>query len=198
MKGNELTRAFAFVLLVAAVAPVALVAQTAPEPSARFSSEITAGYSYLFRDYRHSSQNPLGGGMNGWDAEYVQPRALGRHWGFFADGSGYYATGGFFTPQIYFTAAGPRYTMASGRSSFALRALAGAMFSSGDVIAQTASHVRPIVGAGGEWEYPAGQRLAWRFSFDWIYGGFNSNDTGEITDIVRNNGRLSAGPVWRF
>ena len=191
-------RIAAAVLVVAVVIPLSITAQSTPtRVQVHSDSEFTVEYSYLFRDYRHTQLNPVGGGMNGWTAEYAR-KIAGSHFGFSAAGAGYYATGGFFTPQIYLLTIGPRYTLNTGRSTIALRMLAGTMIASGDVIAQTSSHVRPTFGAGAGWEYPAGQRFAWRADFDWIYGGFNSNDTNQISQIVRNNGRLSIGPVWHF
>jgi len=191
-------RIAAAVLLVAVAIPLSINAQSTPtRMQAHSDSEFTVGYSYLFRDYRHTQLNPVGGGMNGWAAEYA-PQIASSHFGFGVAGAGYYAIGGFFTPQIYLLTIGPRYTLNTGRSTVTLRMLAGTMISSGDVIAQTSSHIRRIFGAGAGWEYPAGQRFAWRADFDWIYGGFNSNDTNQISEIVRNNGRASVGPVWRF
>lgn len=191
-------RAVALFLLVPAALPMTLRAQTVPGRFASSGSEFTVGYSYVFRDYRHTQLNPTSGGMNGWNAEFAKPRALGGHFGYVVDGSGYYSFGGFFSPQIYFTTIGPQYTIATGRATISVRALVGAMFASGDVIAQTSSNVRPIFGAGAAWDYPAGHRVAWRISVDYVYGGFNSNDGDQISQIVRSNGRTSVGPIWTF
>ncbi|HUX43982.1 MAG TPA: hypothetical protein VMV57_04450 [Terracidiphilus sp.] len=79
-----------------------------------------------------------------------------------------------------------------------VKAVGGAMFATSDVIAQTSSLTRPIFGAGGGMDIPAGERLMWRFNMDWIYGGFQTNDTNQISQIVQNNFRISTGPVWRF
>ena len=191
-------RAVAFALMITAAAPVVLSAQTMPPKQALPKSELSFGYSYLFRDYRRTQLNPVSGGMNGWDAAYAKPQLFGEHFGFTADFAGYYANGGFFTPQIYFVTAGPRYSLSAGRSIITVHVLGGAMFASGDVIAQTSSHVVPVFGVGGGFEYPAGRRWAWRAHCDWLLGGFGSNDTNQISQIVKNNARLSLGPVLRF
>lgn len=193
-----MTRSLAFALLIAAVAPVALTAQTMPTQQTIPKSELAFGYSYLFRDYRRTQLNPVSAGLNGWNAAYAKPQVFGQHFGLTADFSGYYATGGFFTPQIYFMTAGPRFSMPVGRSIVSLRVLGGAMVASGDVIAQTSSHVAPLFGVGGGFEYPAGRRWAWQAHGDWLLGGFSSNDGDQISEIVKNNARISVGPVWRF
>jgi hypothetical protein len=192
-------RAFAFALLILPAVPIALAAQTAPERPAISKSDLAVGYSYLVQNYQHTQLNRTTGGMSGWNMEYAVPLQPGSHWGLMFNGAGYYAGEGLDgTTQIYFTMIGPRYAMAVGGSTLELRGLVGSMFASGFVIAQTSSKVRPIFGAGGAWDFRARRRLAWRVGFDWIYGGFNSNDTNQISQIVRNNGRLSVGPVWRF
>ena len=165
-------------------------------------SGVDFGYSYLFRNYLHTQLNETTAGMSGWDSEYSLPLQPGSHWALAFDGAGYYSDVSESTPplpacrfncsaspeestQIYFTMIGPRYETAVGRSAVELRALAGAMFANGQVLPQTTSNVRAIFGAGGAWEYPAGRHLAWRFGFDWIYGGFKSNDTNQVTQIAR-------------
>jgi hypothetical protein len=114
-------RIAAAVLLVAVAIPLSTTAQSTPtRTQAHLDSEVTVEYSYLFRDYRHTQLNPVGGGMNGWAAEYA-PKFTGSHFGFGVAGAGYYAIGGFFTPQIYLLTIGPRYTLNTGRSTLAFR-----------------------------------------------------------------------------
>lgn len=193
-------RAFALsLLLMAAVAaPAVLPAQTNPDQKSQGKSELFAGYSYLFRDYRHTQLNPVSGGMSGWNAAYTAPELFGRHLGLTADFSGHYSSGGFFTPQIYFLTGGPQFSAPVGRAKVYAHGLAGAMVASGDVIAQTSSHTVALFAVGGGLDYPVGPRLAWRFNGDWFFGGFKTNDTNQIQQIVNNNGRFSTGPVWRF
>ncbi|MFZ0744845.1 MAG: hypothetical protein WAM85_10585 [Terracidiphilus sp.] len=191
-------RAVAFALLIPVAMPAALAAQTVSATQTPPKSELSFGYSYLFRDYRHTQLNPVSGGMNGWNAAYGRPRFFSEHFGFTADFSGYYATGGFFTPQIYFLTAGPRFSLPVGRSIITVHVLGGAMIASSDVIAQTSSHVVPMFGVGGGFEFPAGRRWAWQADCDWQLGGFGSNDTNQISQIVKSNARLSVGPVLRF
>ena len=193
-----MTRAVLFALMITAAAPVVLTAQTMPLKQTPPKSELSFGYSYLFRDYRHTQLNPVSGGMNGWNTAYTGPQLFSEHFGLTADFSGYYATGGYFTPQIYLVTAGPRYSLPAGRSTITLQLVGGAMFASGDVIAQTSSHVEPLFGVGGGIEYPRGRRWAWQAHCDWLLGGFGSKDTNQISQIVKNNVRLSVGPVLRF
>jgi hypothetical protein len=190
-------RALVSMVIMTAAVPAVLAAQMMPPNQTPPKSELSFGYSYLFRDYRHTQLDPVSGGMNGWNAAYASP-PIGGHIGITADFSGYYATGGFFTPQIYLVTAGPRYSRPAGKSVISVDVFGGGMFASGDVVAQTSSHDEPVFGVGGGFEYPVGRRWSWQAHCDWLLGGFHSNDTNQISQIVKNNARLSIGPVLRF
>ncbi len=192
-----MTRVLAIALVVVC-SVVTLAAQAAPARNLPPKSELFVGYSYLFRDYRHTQLNPVTGGMNGWDASYATPTLFGRHFGLTVDASGHYASGGFFTPQIYFLTAGPLYSASIGRSMVFVHGLVGAKFATSDVIAQTSSDTTALFGGGGGLDYPVTHRVDWRANFDWFYGGFKTNDTNQISDIVDSNFRFSTGPVLHF
>jgi len=187
-----------FLWVLLATAPCFLRAQTVPERMAPAKAEVFVGYSYLARDYRHTQLNPVSGGMSGWSAGYDAPRLFGRHVGLATDFSGHYGVGGPFTPQLYFAIAGPRYSLPVGRSTVFVHTSAGVIVASGEVIAQTSSSAAFLTALGGGLDYPIRQRLGWRFGGDWLHGGFQSNDTNQISQIVKNNFRLSTGPVLRF
>lgn len=184
--------------LLLAIASVALAAQVLPAQKAPSKSELFLGYSYFFRDYRHTQLNPATEGLNGWNVAYAAPGLFSRHVGLSADFSGQYSAGGFFTPQFYFITVGPRYSTPVGRSTMFVRGLVGALFASSDVIAQTSSQTVAVFAAGGGLDHPVGRRLVWRFNVDWFHGGFKTNDTNQVSQIVNNNVRLSTGPVLHF
>lgn len=192
-------RTVPLLLLLGIIAPSGLFAQAAKGAGVSINRPaLFFGYSYLARNYVHTQLNPVSGGMNGWDAAYTLPLSNTGGLGFVADASGHYQTSGFFTPGIYFVDAGPEYAMAVGRSRAFVHGTLGAMFSSGDVIAQTSSHNVFLAGAGGGIDIPVSSRLAWRIHADWFYGGFSSKDTNQISQIVHNNVRFATGPVFRF
>jgi hypothetical protein len=179
--------------------PANLCAQAAPAQEGLPRYELFAGYSYLFRNYVHTQLNPVSGGMNGWEVALRTP--LGGspgHIGLTFESSGHYATGGFFTPQIYHLMAGPQYSTRVHRSTVFVRAMIGTMMASGDVIAQTKSHVVIAEGFGGGMEVPLTRSFDWRVRADWVHGGFASNDTNQISAIVNNNVSVATGPVLRF
>lgn len=193
-------RALARALLAAVVAaaPITLSAQAVPSRDAPAKSELFVGYSYFIRDYRHTQLNPVSGGMNGWNAAYARPDMFSSHVGLTADFSGIYTSGTFFSPQFYLFTAGPRFTMPLGNSTFNVHAVGGVLTATGNVIAQTSSQSIPIFGGGAAFDYPVKARLGFRFNFDYFYGGFGTNDTNQISDIVKNNFRISVGPVFHF
>jgi hypothetical protein len=195
---TTMTRPSACALALLLTAASTLSAQTMGPESAPTKYTLFAGPSYFFRSYAHTQLNPVSGGMYGWNTTFSGTHAFSSHIGYRLDFSGHYRTGGFFSPQVYHVLAGPQFTSTWGRSSVDVHGLAGAILSSGQVIAQTKSDVRYAIGAGAGLDHPIGQRLAWRFSFDWIYGGFQTNDTNQISEIVNNNFRFSSGPVFRF
>jgi len=83
------------VLVLAACAAVpAAPAQTRPNRREAGNSELFAGFSYLFRDYRHEQLNQTSGGMPGWNLVYTKPHLFGRSVGMTVDTSGHYSTGG--------------------------------------------------------------------------------------------------------
>jgi hypothetical protein len=180
-------------------APLGLVAQATPEASVSSANHLFyVGYSYLARNYVHTQLNPVSGGMNGWDISFSAPHSFGRRFGLIVDASTHYQTSGFFTPQIYFLNLGPEYSAALGRSRAFVHVTVGGMFASTDVIAQTSSPDVLLIGAGGGLDFPVSSRLAWRVGADWFHGGFSTNDTNQISQIVNNNLRISTGPVFRF
>jgi hypothetical protein len=193
-----MVRDLAFALLLSVALATPMQAQATPDWKPPYKSELFVGYSYLFRDYRHTQLNPVSGGMNGWNLAFTKPELLNRHIGLTADFSGHYGTGGPFTPQLYFVTAGPRYSTLLGHSTVSVHVLGGALLASGDVIAQTSSQITPLVAVGGGLDHPVGHHLAWQFNLDWLYGGFKTNDTNQITDIVNNNFRFSTGPALHF
>lgn len=195
-----MTRSLVSAVLAVAVgaAAVTAAAQTRATRKDAGSSELFAGFSYLVKDYRHTQLDQTSGGMPGWNAAYTRPSLFTEHAGLTVDLSGHYSPGGYFSPQIYFLTAGPRFQMRVGRETLFAKFVGGGMFATDEVIAQTRSYERPIFGAGGGLDIPAGRRMHWRFNFDWIHGGFETNDTNQISQIVNNNFRISSGPVWRF
>ena len=190
---------YAVLAAAACAAAVPSSAQTRPSRNGGGGSELFAGVSYLFRDYTHTQLNSTSGGMPGWNLAYARPHMFGRMVGLTVDTSGHYEVGGgFFSPQIYFLTAGPRFQMRLGRDVLFAKVTGGGMFASSDVIAQTRSHARPIVDAGGGLDLPTHLPFRWRLNVDWIYGSFDTNDTNQISQIVQNNFRISTGPVFRF
>lgn len=184
--------------LMLAAFSVSLSAQTVPERMASTKSQVFVGYSYLLRDYRHTQLNPVSGGMNGWTVEYDRPRLFGNHLGLAVSVSGHYGTSGPFTPQLTSATAGPQYSFLQGRSSAFVHGLVGVIVASGDVIAQTSATTIVSTSVGGGFERLINPRLGWRVNGDWIHGGFQTNDTNQISDIVKNNFSISSGPVLRF
>ncbi len=161
--------------------------------------DVFTGYSLFVRDYTHTQLNPASGPMHGWDIALDIPSTMsGRRFGFTVDVSGQYRVSGFFTPQLYHVMAGPQVSGTVGRSRTFAHGLIGILAASSDVIAQTRSHVILAAGAGAGIDVPVASRIGWRFNLDWVYGGFESNDTNHITEIVKNNARFSTGPVFRF
>lgn len=174
-------------------------AQSVPSTEAPSSRPMLfVGYSYLFRNYVHTQLNPVTGGMNGWDAAVSVPRVFPGRLGLVGDFSGHFQTSGYFTPQIFFFAAGPEYSAGLGRSRLYAHGLVGAMAASSDVIAQTSSHNVLVYAAGAGLDHPLSSRLSWRFNFDLFFGGFSSSDTNQISEIVNTNPRVSTGPVIHF
>lgn len=187
-------------LLLCLCLPSNAFAQTTSgsSPSNGARSFLFLGYSYLARSYVHTQLNPVRGGMNGWDAAYSLPLTNSGGVGLVVDASGHYQTSGFFTPGIYSLDAGPEFAGAFGRSRAFVHGTLGVMLSSSDVIAQTSSHSVFLAGAGGGIDFHLSPRLAWRIQADWFHGGFSTNDTNQISQIVQNNVRIATGPVFRF
>jgi hypothetical protein len=184
-------------MLVAATVTVS--AQATPEHSPDSNTALYTGASFLVRNYTHTQLNPTNSPMPGWDIGFSQPHAFARNLGYIVDFSGHYATSGFFTPGLYAITGGPQFRLAGSRSSEAFVHVTGGLLSaSSDVIAQTSSRTIGIFGAGAGFDRAFSPRLAWRAAFDWYYGGFDTKDTNQISEIVRNNIRLSTGPVFRF
>lgn len=199
LRGDTIRRTLPVLLLLGIIAPPGLFAQAARGGGVPINRPaLFFGYSYLAQNYVHTQLNPVSGGMNGWDAAYTVPFSNTGGLGFVVDASGHYQTSGFFTPGIYFVDAGPEYAIAIGRSRAFVHGSLGAMFSSGDVIAQTASHNVFLAGGGGGFDFRVSPRIEWRVQADWFHGGFSTNDTNQISQIVRNNVRIATGPVFRF
>lgn len=192
---------FCVMTLLAAVAAASAVSATAQVPSNKRITQQASlffGYSYLVQDYRHTQENPVSGGMNGWEAAVTAPRLFSSHLGLAVDFSGHYAGGGFFTPQIYSISAGPQYSVPMGKSTVYVHGLFGGLFASSDVIAQTSSPAVFLFTAGGGLDHPIGSRLDWRVNADYLHGGFSTNDYNQISQIVKNNVSISTGPVFHF
>lgn len=188
----------ALALMAAVAAPYALHAQASPDREGAARQDAFVGFSYLFRAYTHTQLNPVSGGMPGWNAAYTVPRAFGSHLGVTVDLSGHYRSAGFFGPQIYFLMAGPQFSTRAERSTLFVHVLAGGILATSDVIAQTSSDTIFATALGGGIDHPISSRLQWRINADWYHGGFQTNDTNQISDIVNNNFRVSSGPVFRF
>ncbi len=168
-------------------------------PAGQPHLDVFTGYSLFVRDYTHTQLNPTSGPMHGWDIAFDFPSTVSsRRFGFTVDVSGQYHTSRFFTPQLYHVMGGPQVSGTVGRSRVFARGLIGILAASGDVIVQTRSHVVLAAGAGAGIDVPMASHKGWRFNLDWVYGGFDSNDYNQITDIVKNNARFSTGPVFRF
>jgi hypothetical protein len=190
--------ALAMVLIAVFAAPGDLNAQAAPTRETSSRQDLFVGFSYLFSAYAHTQLNPVSGGMAGWNAAYAMPHAFSPHFGFKVDVSGHYRSAGYFSPQIYFLMAGPQFSARAGRSTIFVHALVGGILASTDVIAQTKSDTVFATAVGGGLDHPISARLAWRVNLDWYHGGYQTNDTNQISEIVNNDARFSTGPVLRF
>jgi hypothetical protein len=156
-------------------------------------------YSMLIRDYTHTQINPATGPMHGWNAALDIPYTrAGGPVQLTVNVSGHYRVSEFFTPQLYHVMAGPQVFGSVGHSRIFAHGLIGILAATSDVIAQTRSQVVFAAGAGAGIDLPAGKRMGWRFSLDWVYGGFETNDTNQISQIVKNNASFSTGPVFFF
>jgi len=173
--------ALAIVLTAVSAAPSTLNAQVASTREASSSQDLYIGFSYLVRSYTHTQLNPISGGMFGWNAAYAFPHAFGARFGLAVDLSGHYRPSGFFSPGIYHIMVGPQFSTRAGRSTIFVHGLVGGMLASSDVIAQTKSQTVFAAAAGGGFDHPISPRLDWRVNVDWFYGGFQTNDTNQIS-----------------
>ena len=191
---------------MAASAPLMLAGQTAPQHQAPANNEIFGGYSYSFRAYDHTQDNPVSGGMNGWEAsaKFAIPRT--RLLGIKVDGSGYYRTDNYagesfvgYRPQAYFFLAGPQISLPMGRYTVFADVLVGeGHLNSGDQsIPSLASSFAFSEAAGGGVDVGLTRRLAWRVGGEFLHSGFSSSDN-QIHGYVSSNGRIATGLVVRF
>ena len=190
--------AVALVLTVVSAAPSIVNAQATPTREATGCQDLYMGFSYLVRSYTHTRITPslaeCSAGMQlthfrmrsapGLGSSAMHPATIARQV--------------FFSPGIYHILAGPQFSTRAGHSTIFVHGLLGGMLASSDVIAPTRSQAVFAAAAGGGFDHPISPLLDWRLNVDWFYGGFQTNDINQISQIVNNNVRISTGPVLHF
>jgi opacity protein-like surface antigen len=191
---------------MAASSPLTLAGQTAPQHEATKNNEIFGGYSYSLRAYDHTQDNPVSGGMNGWEASAKFALMHSKLLGIKADASGYYRTDNYigesfvgFRPRAYFFLAGPQISLPMGRCTVFADVLVGEghLNSNDQSIASLASNFAFSEAAGGGVDVNLTHRLAWRVGGEFLHSGFSSSDN-QIHGYVSSNGRIASGIVVRF
>ena len=160
-------------------------------------NELYGGYSFSFRDYEHNQDNPVTGGMNGWQASFKTPILP---WiGIKADGSGYYKTDGAgLKPQMYFVMVGPEVSQHIGSFTVFVHGLIGTSHLSGTF--PLTSDCNFVAAVGGGLDKSLSRNLAWRVTGDFIHTNLTpgSVEVNQLHDLVSSNGRVSTGLVLRF
>lgn len=177
---------------------VSLAAQTPFHHKSNPGNELYGGYSYSFRDYEHNQDNPVSGGMNGWQASFKTPVLP---WiGLKVDASEFRkseSTGGL-TPNIFFIMAGPQITQHIGPYSVFVHGLIGGSHLGGAF--PLTSDFTLAAAFGGGIDRSLTRNLAWRVTGDFLHTNFTAGgqETNQLHDLVSSNGRLGTGLVLRF
>jgi len=160
-------------------------------------NELYGGYSYSFRDYEHNQDNPVSGGMNGWQASFKTPVLP---WiGLKVDASEYRKSDSDgLTPNIFFIMAGPQVTQHIGRYTVFVHGLIGGSHLGGAF--PLSSDFTLAAAFGGGLDRSLTRNLAWRVTGDFLHTNFTpgGQETNQLHDLVSSNGRLGTGLVLRF
>jgi hypothetical protein len=162
--------------------------------------ELYGGYSYVFRPYDSSSQTPLSGGMNGWDASLRVPLPIVPAWlGIKGDVSGSYRPGGSLdlNPHAYFFLLGPQVTVHMGRSTIFAHGLLGSAALNESALPELKSNATFALALGGGIDVGLKRNIAWRVTADYYNTHFHSSNQA-LQELANSNGRVSTGPVFRF
>ncbi|MGB7549903.1 MAG: outer membrane beta-barrel protein [Terracidiphilus sp.] len=194
-----LKRSLLSLFVVALAVPFGLHAQTAPSHRPAPNYELYGGYSYVFRPYDHTQDNPVSGGMNGWDASLRVPSPIFGSWlGIKGDVSGTYRSDQFnFNPHSYFFLLGPQVSVHLHRSTVFVHGMVGSSHLNDTAIPSLKSNSTFAMAVGGGLDYGLSRALAWRVQADYYNTNFQSTDN-QIHEIVNSNGRVSTGLVLRF
>jgi hypothetical protein len=187
---------FALLALSASLALAAKIPFASKSPGGK---EFYGGYSYSFRDYAHNQDNPLTGGMNGWQGSFKVP--ILPLIGLKADASGFYRNDTSSKPQIYFVMAGPEIGKRIGRYKAFVHGLVGfSHLNGGQSTFPLASNISFAAAVGGGLDVSINRLLAWRVTGDFLHSNFTpgGQETNQLHDLVSSNGRASTGLVLRF
>lgn len=191
-----------FLLLLATsllAVPASLSAQIAPVRDPAPGFELYGGYSYVFRPYDHTNQNPFTGGMQGWDASLRVPAPIFGSWlGIKGDVSGSYRSDQpDFNPHSYFFLLGPQVSIHLGKSTVFADGLVGSAHLNNSALPDLKSDSTFAVAVGGGVDLGLTRALAWRVSLDYYNTNYQSTNNN-ISEITNSNARISTGPVLRF
>jgi opacity protein-like surface antigen len=162
--------------------------------------ELYGGYSYIFHPYDSTSQTPIHGGMNGWDSSLRVPLPFIPQWlGVKGDVSGSYRADSVLAldPHVYFFLLGPQITAHISQSTAWVHGLVGSAHLNNAALPSLTSNSTFAFSLGGGVDFAVASRLALRFSLDYDNTHFHSSDSA-VRQIENSNGRMTAGPVFRF
>ena len=183
---------FAFALCASLTAQIPFSHKSAP------NNELYGGYSYSFRDYEHNQDNPVSGGMNGWQASFKTPVLP---WiGLKVDASEYRKSesDAGLTPNIFFIMAGPQVSQHIGPYTVFVHGLIGGSHLGGAF--PLSSDFTLAAAFGGGLDRSLTRNLAWRVTGDFLHTNFSpgGQEVNQLHDLVSSNGRLGTGLVLRF
>jgi opacity protein-like surface antigen len=187
-------------LVAAFFVPVRLHGQARQSGYGTPPFELYGGYSYIFKPYDSTSQTPMSGGMNGWDSSLRVPLPMMPAWlGVKGDVSGNYRSDNTLDldPHTYFFLLGPQITAHMGLTTAWVHALAGSAHLNNAALPSLSSNSTFALALGGGVDVGLAHSLAIRISLDYYDTHFHSGDSA-VSQIANSNGRVTAGPVFRF